>query len=125
MSRHNTIADIQWTVCCVMHTRIHFQHLPPTATIFYIRIDLVQTVVLRSPRDRGPGSEDKAIHTTRRHIISKQGKRPAKEVKKPDASFHAVWRGVNAGGEDDGEFNMVTKGRLPNDVDSRPSTLEG
>jgi hypothetical protein len=32
---------------------------------------------------------------------------------------------VNAGGEDDGEFNMVTKGRLPNDVDSRPSTLEG
>lgn len=112
-------------MCCVLHIRVHFPQLPLSATIFYVRVDLVQTVVVRSPRDKGPKAEEKAVRTSRRHIVAKEGRRPPKDVKRPDSTMQAVRRGKGCEGKDEGDLDLVTKGRLPNDVDTRPSTLEG
>ncbi|KAI9632648.1 uncharacterized protein MKK02DRAFT_40954 [Dioszegia hungarica] len=112
-----------WTVCCILHARVRFPSLPPTATIFSVRLDLLQTVTLRSPRDEGSSSQDKQVRTTKRILIHWEGKQSSRsrDIK---SSGPALWRGAEADGEDSGEFVSILKGRLPHDVDTRPSTME-
>lgn len=54
-----------------------------------------------------------------------RGERPPKEIEKPGIGCPALWRGKEAGGRDEGEWKIETKGQIPKDNVLRPSTLPG
>lgn len=88
-------------------------------TIFYARICLQQTYAIKSPRD----DETKpTVHPTT-FVICEKGMRPP--AARPSPGTPALWRGTAAGGKDTGPFTISTVGRLPNDENGRPSTLDG
>lgn len=44
---------------------------------------------------------------------------------RPDSKTHAIWRGVDASGQDREELVIDGQGTLPNDYEGRPTTLDG
>lgn len=103
----------------MLEVSFSFLNLPPTATIFDFRVNLVQTVTARSPRD-----QEQAV-MVRPFTVIKQGKRPNADHKRPGKECKAIWRGTAAGGTASGACHCAGKGRMPRDRDARPSTVEG
>lgn len=119
-SKHTRFgADDLWVVSALLYTRFQFLDLPSNATLFDIRVSIVQILTIRSPRD----GETSVI--PRSFPVLKLGHRPSSEMKRPPVVFPALWRGVEAGGQDTGDWVSEGKGRLPTDDVLRPSTLEG
>lgn len=114
----------QWTVSAVLAIRCDLNPSPAT-TIFQIRVSLIQTILLRSPRDAGPHAKEKELLIPTHHVLAEAGKRPPSNEQHPGKNRAAIWRGVEAGGTDDDEWNWEERGRMPNDRKMRPSTIEG
>jgi hypothetical protein len=97
-----------------------FNNLPPTATIFDFRVNLIQHIEARSPRDQEVQS------TSRSFTVVKHGKRPNAEYKRPGKDAKALWRGSAAGGTAaNGVCECSGKGRMPRDREARPTSVEG
>ena len=97
-----------------------FKNLPPTATIFDFRVNVIQHITARSPRDQ------EVVSTSRSFTVIKHGKRPNAELKRPGKEYKALWRGSAAGGTATSAVCECSgKGRMPRDRDARPSTVEG
>jgi len=90
----------------------------PDATIFYIRASLVQHTEVTSPRD---GKKVKVI----KEFPVFSGGSGVPKVMRPSTQVDALWRGTGAGGSDEAELALKGQGRLPNDYEGRPTTLEG
>ena len=83
-------------------------------TIYDVRLGIVQSVVLVSPRDHS------STPLRRTFIVYKDGLRP-----RASGEYPALWKGRGAGGTDEGDWTVEAKGRLPDDTQLRPSTLDG
>lgn len=122
-SRLRDCTDVQWTICALLRCQLNFTSLSPAATIFYFRVSLAQTHAISSPRDDPNTTEP--IVSTRNFLIAEQGRRPPPENPYPRRDWPALWRGVEAGGKDEGDLDLELRGRLPNDDQGRPSTVAG
>ena len=91
----------------------------PKVTVFYVAIALCQTANVTSPRD--------GVKTVNERVfpIGSHGQRPSRLTLRPDHTHQAIWRGKEASGEDREELAVDGEGRLPNDYEGRPSTLQG
>lgn len=117
-----------WTVCAVMKVRFSIDSIPPTATVFTVRLALEQTHTIVSPRESG--GEAKKVITTRHFALHESGRRPPQGTTYPGKDYIAAWRGPEAGGKevcgpDGGRFAIDTNVRLPKDDVARPSTPPG
>ena len=106
-----------------MDTCLTLSSLMPAVTVFSFRVTLGQTHSIISPRD--DLATAKPVVSIRYFIVVDEGKRPPKEHQHPNKHLPALWRGSEAGGKDDGELKIETRGRLTNDDHGRPSTLPG
>lgn len=92
--------------------------LSPAATVFHVKGSLIQNTVITSPRDGAKAQIDKEFT-----IVSYGPGMP--QERNPGTNVDAIWRGKDAGGEDENELALDGQGRLPNDYEGRPTTLEG
>lgn len=117
-----------WTVCAVMKYRFSLDSIPPTATVFTVRLALEQTHTIVSPRQTQ--GDAKKVITTRHFALHESGRRPPQGTHYPGKDYIAAWRGTEAGGKDKcgpegGKFVIDTNVRLPKDDIARPSTPPG
>jgi hypothetical protein len=78
----------------------------------------MQSTEVTSPRD------GKVVKVERQFPIFSSGTElPMKQ--RPGKECSAIWRGRDADGEDEAELALDGQGRLPNDYEGRPTTLEG
>ena len=90
----------------------------PDVTVFYVRASLIQNVEITSPRD------GKVVKAERQFPIFSSGAE-LPMMQRPGRDCRAIWRGKGAGGTDESELALDGQGRLPNDYEGRPTTLEG
>ena len=105
----------------------------PETTIFSYTVSIRQTHTVIIPKSSNepsapvdvddPSNERKT--TTFQIPVIAVGERPDKGRSLPDMSNKAIWRVVGAGGTDEGSFHSEALGRLPEDGNLRPTTLEG
>lgn len=93
-------------------------------TIFCIRLLIVQTTSIRSPRDR---PDTPAVVTTDKIVLAELGEKVPTELWNPGKERSALWRGVDAGGKGEaGGYEGEVWGILPfRDHTLRASTVPG
>ena len=111
-------ADPQWVVNAFLYTRLRIKNIPPSVTIYDVRINIIQSVTLSSPRD----PVGLTVPLSRTFCIYKDGLRPGNGA---GADFPALWKGKQAGGADESDWTVETKARVPDDTEPRPTTLDG
>ena len=114
----------QFTIGSRIGGRLHLPSPSPACTVYSYRVLLTQTNSIAIPDD----TPDTVPFVTTQHFqILSSGTRPPKSVKAPLPNQTALWRGLEAGGVDEGDGWFVAgvdpEGRLPEDNVARPSTL--
>jgi len=104
---------------CLFPLRFTSLALSPLATLFAIRVRLEETATI-TPPSTGRTTVTKELFT-----IIEQGTIPQPLSSHPPADFPALWRGIQAGGSDHGDFVTDLIGKLPVCEFSLPSTLPG
>jgi hypothetical protein len=104
---------------CLFPLRFTCLALSPLATLFAIRVKLEETATITPP------STGRPTVTKQSFTIIEQGTIPQPLSSQPQPDFPALWRGVQAGGSDRGNFVTDLIGRLPVCEYSLPSTLPG
>ncbi|ORX40882.1 hypothetical protein BD324DRAFT_612440 [Kockovaella imperatae] len=109
----------EWCIYALLKATVNLLAPSPESTIYHVRVSLHQKAEITSPRD---GAE---VTVERLFPITAEGVPPDLKRKVQKADQPAIWRGVQAGGQDDWELRLDGQGRLPNDYHGRPTTLEG
>ncbi|ORY26962.1 hypothetical protein BCR39DRAFT_539555 [Naematelia encephala] len=107
------VSDV-WCVGALLFARLSIPAPSPQTTIVSWYIYLETTVNHFSPSDRGSSTPTPRYTHIRRHLILEAAR---------DGPGEASWRGTQACGKETGPCRLEEKGRLPDDDDTRPSTL--
>ena len=114
--------NFQWTKSGPLQTRLSLPDLNPGTTIFYMQTILTQTYTLQSPRD--PPTSIPLTYKAD-YPVGELGKKPPAAHEHLNEGLQSLWRGVDAGGREIGEFKADVIARIPVTALIRPSTLPG
>jgi hypothetical protein len=107
-------------VCgCLFPIRLTCLALSPLATLFAIRAKLIATTTITPP------STGKSTVTKESFDILEHGLIPQPLSAHPQTDSPALWRGIQAGGSDCGDFAADLSGKLPVCENLHPTTLPG
>ncbi|KAL7423927.1 hypothetical protein Q5752_001512 [Cryptotrichosporon argae] len=121
--RFTASADV-FAISSAMLVAITVPSPAPSCTIFFVRLLLVQSYTIRSPRT--PNDPPHKPEAPRNHVLYQIGRphRPGEKVLAHNVP--ALWRGPGACGKDpEGGWKTRAVVRLPNHDKIRPSTNEG
>jgi hypothetical protein len=109
----------QWTIGALLYATLSIPDPSPALTLYLLRVQLVQTHSIISPRDDPAITKPTVV--TKNFTLFTRGSRPIQP--RPPVTIPALWRGKDARGSDEGSITIEATGRNPHDDQARPSSI--